>query len=60
MARGLLQRILLGYPLVGRTRQRHFAGTNSQPRKLLENAHISLLQLLHALLSIFKNCVHDA
>ena len=26
------------YPLVGGTRQRHFAGTNSKPRKLLENA----------------------
>ena len=26
------------YPLVGGTRQRHFAGTNSQSRKLLENA----------------------
>jgi hypothetical protein len=26
------------YPLVGGTRQRRFAGTNSKPRKLLENA----------------------
>jgi hypothetical protein len=26
------------YPLVGGTRQRHFAGTNFKPRKLLENA----------------------
>ncbi len=26
------------YPLVGGTGQRHFAGTNSKPRKLLENA----------------------
>jgi len=28
----------LRYPLVGRTGQRHFAGINSKPRKLLENA----------------------
>lgn len=28
----------LRYPLVGGTRQRHFAGTNSKPRKLPENA----------------------
>jgi len=26
------------YPLVGGTRQRHFAGTNFKPHKLLENA----------------------
>jgi hypothetical protein len=26
------------YPLVGGTRERHFDGTNSKPRKLLENA----------------------
>jgi len=26
------------YPLVGGTRQRHFAGTSFQPHKLLENA----------------------
>jgi len=26
------------YPLVGGTRQRHFDGTNSKPRKLPENA----------------------
>ena len=26
------------YPLVGGTRQRRFAGTNSKPRKLPENA----------------------
>ncbi len=26
------------YPLVGGTRQRHFTGTNSKPRKLPENA----------------------
>ena len=28
----------LSYPLVGGTRQRHFAGINFKPRKLLENA----------------------
>jgi len=28
----------LRYPLVGGRRQRHFAGTNSKPRKRLENA----------------------
>jgi len=28
----------LRYPLVGGTRQRHFDGTNLEPRKLLENA----------------------
>jgi len=28
----------LRYPRVGGTRQRHFAGTNFKPRKLLENA----------------------
>jgi len=28
----------LRYPLVGGTRQRHFAGTNSRPRKVPENA----------------------
>jgi len=28
----------LRYPLVGGTRQRHFAGTNFKPRKLVENA----------------------
>jgi hypothetical protein len=28
----------LRYPLVGGTRQRHFAGTNFEPSKLLENA----------------------
>ena len=27
------------YPLVGATRQRHFAGTHFKPRKVLENAH---------------------
>jgi hypothetical protein len=26
------------YPLVGGTRQRHFAGTSFKPRKVLENA----------------------
>jgi len=26
------------YPLVGGTRQRHFVGTNSKPRKVPENA----------------------
>ena len=28
----------LRYPLVGGTGQRHFAGTNSKPRKVPENA----------------------
>jgi len=28
----------LRYPLVGGTRQRHFAGTSFKPRKTLENA----------------------
>jgi len=28
----------LRYPLVGRTRQRHFDGTNFKPRQELENA----------------------
>jgi hypothetical protein len=30
----------LRYPLVGGTRQRHFAGTNFKPRKVLENAQM--------------------
>src|SRR5574341_2368955 len=34
--RGCSSRV--GYPLVGGRRQRHFDGTNSKPRKLLENA----------------------
>jgi hypothetical protein len=32
----------LRYPLVGETRQRHFAGTSFEPRKVLENAHAVL------------------
>ena len=28
----------LRYPLVGGTRQRHFDGTNFEPRKMLQNA----------------------
>jgi len=28
----------VGYPLVGGTRERHFAGTNLKPRQMLENA----------------------
>lgn len=28
------------YPLMGGTRERHFVGTSSKPRKLLENAPI--------------------
>jgi hypothetical protein len=34
----------LRYPLVGGMGQRHFAGTNSKPRKLLENAHAAQRQ----------------
>jgi len=41
------------YPLVGGTRQRHFAGTNSQSRKLLENAPTPTSRV-HALLDVFK------
>ena len=37
------------YPLVGGTRERHFAGTNFEPRKRLENAATPRLPL-HALL----------
>ena len=37
------------YPLVGGTRPRHFAGTNSKPRKKLENARPTHRQL-HAVL----------
>jgi hypothetical protein len=37
------------YPLVGGTRQRHFDGTNSKPRNLLENAATPTSRV-HALL----------
>jgi len=37
------------YPLVGGTRQRHFAGTNSKPRKLPENAQTPTRRV-HAML----------
>src|SRR5688572_12562895 len=37
-ARGLPHMFFMGYPLVGGRRQRHFARTNSKPRKLLKNA----------------------
>ena len=39
----------LRYPLVGGTRQRHFTGTNSKPRKVLENAQTPTSRV-HALL----------
>jgi hypothetical protein len=35
---GLPHVFFMGYPLVGGTRSRHFDGTNSKTRKLLENA----------------------
>jgi len=40
------------YPLVGRTRQRHFSGTNFKPRKLLENAPTPTCLLLAVLGSL--------
>jgi hypothetical protein len=39
----------LRYPLVGGTRQRHFNGTNSKPRKLPENAQTPTVRV-HAVL----------
>ena len=42
----------LRYPLVGGTRQRHFAGTSSKPNKLLENAQTPTCRV-HALLGCF-------
>src|SRR6266498_4758846 len=42
----------LRYPLVGGTRQRRFAGTNSKPRKLPENA-ASPTSRVHAVLGGF-------
>jgi hypothetical protein len=39
----------LRYPLVGGTRERHFDGTNSKPRKLPENAQTPTSRV-HALL----------
>jgi len=40
----------LRYPLVGGTRQRHFDGTNFEPRKMLENAQTPR-RPVHALLA---------
>jgi len=40
------------YPLVGGTRERYFAGTNSKPRKLLENAATPTSRV-HAVLARF-------
>ena len=34
------------YPLVGGTRERHFAGTNFKPRKVPENAQIPTSRVL--------------
>jgi hypothetical protein len=42
----------LRYPLVGGTRQRYFAGTNSKPRKLPENAQTPTSRV-HAVLGVF-------
>ncbi len=42
------------YPLVGGTRQRHFAGTNFKPRKLPENAAHTPSRV-HALLGAFSD-----
>jgi len=39
------------YPLVGETRQRHFAGTNLKPRKLPENAPTPTSRV-HAMLGV--------
>jgi hypothetical protein len=39
----------LRYPLVGGTRQHHFAGTNPKPRELLKNAQTPTSRV-HALL----------
>jgi len=40
------------YPLVGGTRQRHFAGTSLKPRKVLENAQSPTCRV-HAVLAAF-------
>jgi hypothetical protein len=40
------------YPLVGGTRQRHFAGTNFKPRKLPKNAQTPTSRV-HAVLARF-------
>ncbi len=42
------------YPRVGGTRERHFAGTNSKPRKLLENAQTPTRRV-HAVLGSLKS-----
>ena len=44
----------LRYPLVGGTRQHHFDGTNSEPRKLLENAQTPTSRV-HAVLARFMD-----
>jgi hypothetical protein len=41
------------YPLVGGTRLRHFDGTSSKPRKLLENAQTPTSRV-HAVLGAFN------
>ncbi len=43
------------YPRVGGTRQRHFAGTNFQPRNLPENAQTPTRRV-HAVLGGIHNC----
>jgi hypothetical protein len=42
----------LRYPRVGGTRQRHFAGTNSKPREMSENAQTPTRRV-HAVLAGF-------
>jgi hypothetical protein len=42
----------LRYPRVGGTRQRHFAGTNFEPRELPENA-ATPTRRVHAVLGVF-------
>ena len=44
------------YPLVGGTRQRHFAGTNSKPRKVPENAQ-NPTSRVHAVLGAFSDAI---
>jgi hypothetical protein len=43
----------LRYPLVGGTRQRHFDGANSKPRKLPENAQTPTSRV-HAVLGAWQ------
>jgi len=42
------------YPLVGGTRQRHFAGTSFEPRKQPENAQTPTSRV-HAVLGAFSH-----